>query len=57
MAIEYKINHAGGIINHLTGSKHPESVITDNLLCEGVIGGKFQRKYIDEANLELVTLQ
>jgi hypothetical protein len=55
MVIEYKINHTGGIINSITRqNKYPKSVITDDVLCEGTIDKKFQRKYIKEANLEFI---
>ena len=54
MVIEYKINHAGGIVNKYLGTNYPNQTITDQVLCEGVIGGKFQKKYITEDNLTLI---
>lgn len=55
MVIEYKVNHAGSIMNAVTGqNKYHDSVVTDDVLCEGTIDKKFQRKYIKEANLELI---
>lgn len=54
MVIGYKVDNAGGIMNAITKSnKYDESVTTDDVLCEGTIDKKFQRKYIKEANLEL----
>ena len=54
MVIEYKINHTGGIVNAISKqNKYPDSVITDDVLCEGTIDRKFQRKYIKEANIEI----
>lgn len=53
MVIEYKINRAGNVVNFFQKSdKYREDVLTDDVLCEGVIGNKFQRKYIKESNLE-----
>ncbi len=55
MVIQYKINYAGGVINAISkSSKYPDSVVTDDVLCEGTIDKKFQRKYIKEANLEII---
>jgi hypothetical protein len=55
MVIEYKINRVGNVANYLQKTnQYPENILTDEVLCEGVIAGKFQRKYIKEANLELV---
>lgn len=55
MVIEYKINMTGNVANSLVKSnKYPKDVITDEILCEGIIGGKFQRQYIKEASLELI---
>lgn len=54
MVLEYKVNYTGDVINAIVKQKrYDESVTTDEVLCEGTIGGKFQRKYIKEANLEL----
>lgn len=58
MVVEYKVNHTGGILNAFTygtEKKFPDSVVTDLVLCEGRIDGKFQNKYINEANLEMIT--
>lgn len=56
MVIEYKVNHTGAIMNAIAHTnKYGGSVVTDEVLCEGTIAGKFQKKYINEANLELVT--
>ncbi len=55
MVIEYKVNYGGGVMNSIDGGNRPDSVTTDLVLCEGKIDGKFQRKYITEANLELIT--
>ena len=58
MVIEYKINYTGAAINAVTRqNKYPSSVVTDDVLCEGTIDGKFQRKYINEANLEITESQ
>lgn len=57
MVIEYKINYAGSVFNALSRSKvkeYEDAIVTDTVLCEGPIDGKFQQKYINEANLELV---
>ena len=55
IAIDYKINHAGGIVNFaLKEKKYPESVITSQLLCEWMYKGKATRKYFEQDNLELV---
>lgn len=57
MVINYKINQVGGVINFFTKSNDfPESVITDDVLCEFEIKGKITRQYIKEANLELMNL-
>lgn len=57
MVLNYKVNHTGGIINTILKEKrYDESVITDEILCEGTIDKKFQRRYINEANLELISL-
>jgi hypothetical protein len=54
MVIKYEVNSVGSLINHsLKEKRFPESVVTDNILCEGTIDKKFQRKFIKEANLEL----
>jgi hypothetical protein len=56
MILEYKVNHAGSIYNHFLGRKEfDDAVVTDEVLCEGTIDKKFQRRYINEANLELVS--
>jgi len=58
MVVEYKVNYAGGVLNAFsygTEKRFPDSVVTDLVLCEGKIDGKFQRKYITEANLEMIT--
>lgn len=40
VVLEYKVNNAGSIANYITKSKdYPEKVITDQVLCEGTIGG------------------
>ena len=57
IVLEYKVNYAGSVFNALQvrGEKtFPDKVITDDVLCEGRIDGKFQRKYIREASLELI---
>lgn len=55
VVIQYKVNHVGGVINAITKQdKYPDSVITDDVLYEGTIDKKFQRKYIKEANLEFI---
>jgi hypothetical protein len=58
VVIEYKINHAGSVLNAFsrgTEKQFQDSVVTQEVLCEGKIDGKFQRKYIHEASLELVS--
>ncbi len=58
ITLDYKVNFAGSFINTLNSSSEkqlPASVITDDVLCEGRIDGKFQRKYIKEASLELIS--
>ncbi len=55
MAVGYKVNYAGGVMNAIDGGNRPDSVITDLVLCEGTIDKKFQRKFIAEANLEIIT--
>lgn len=56
MVLSYKINYTGGIVNALTRqNNYANEVITDEILCEGTIDKKFQRRYINEANLELIT--
>ena len=42
-------------MNSIDGGNRPDSVITDLVLCEGTIDKKFQRKFIAEANLEIIT--
>ena len=47
--IEYKVNYAGSVFNALDRSesnKFPDSVVTDLVLCEGRIDGKFQKKKV-----------
>ena len=58
IVLEYKVNYVGSVFNALQISgekKFPDSVMTDEILCEGKIDGKFQRKYIREASLELIS--
>lgn len=54
VVLKYKINYAGGLVNQSLGiKKYPDSAVTDEVLCEGRIDGKFQKKYINEISLEL----
>ena len=56
MVVEYKKEYMGDVLNALSGRKdYPSSVIVDEVLCEGRIDNKFQKRYITEANLELVS--
>ena len=58
MVVEYKVNYAGSVLNAFsygTEKKFQDAVVTDLVLCEGKVDGKFQRKYITEANLEMIT--
>jgi len=55
MVIEYKVNHAGDIINYfLKEKKYDEAVPTDEVLCEFEVKGTRKRQYFNEANLELL---
>ena len=55
MVIEYKVNHAGDIINYfLKEKKYDEAVPTDEVLCEFEVKDTRKRQYFNEANLELL---
>jgi hypothetical protein len=56
MVVEYKINRGGAVMNYFKGgSDYPDEVITDDVLCEWMEKRDVIRRYIKEANLELVT--
>lgn len=56
LVIEYKVNHAGAILNHFSReNKFPERVLTDDVLCEFEVKGEVKRRYFKEANLELIS--
>jgi hypothetical protein len=55
IVIEYKVDQSGSIFNYfLKENKYPESVVTDNVLCEFEVKGEVKRRYFKEANLELI---
>lgn len=55
IVISYKLNHMGAILNYYQGgSEFADTVVTEEVLCEGRIDGKFQKKYINENSLQLV---
>jgi uncharacterized protein YodC (DUF2158 family) len=53
--VEYEVNSMGGLMNAFSReNKYPDSIITDNIMCEWMYRGKKMAGKFKESSLELV---